>query len=78
MENKGIKMKRILFIIVLCTFALAQVPDSVIVQKMADIKAEYDKNEETIKTYEARQIFLNAQHIALFDLIKEEEVEEKE
>ncbi len=79
-------MKRILFIIALCTFAFAQVPDSVIVNKITELAKEYNENQEIIqKNVElndlniARQNYLVAQIEAYQALLKEEEiVEEKE
>lgn len=74
-------MKRILFIIVLCTFAFAQVPDSVIVAKIAVIEAEFNRNVDMIRQLQDRQVFLNGQHIAWSDMLllnKEEVVEEDE
>ena len=79
-------MKRILFIIALCTFAFAQVPDSVIVNKITELAKKYNENQEIIqKNVElndlniARQNYLVAQIEAYQALLKEEEiVEEKE
>lgn len=78
-------MKRILLIIALCTFAFTQVPDSVIVNRIAELKVEFDKNVETIaKNIEinngnyARQDYIIAQVQALEALLKREEMEVKE
>lgn len=79
-------MKRILFIVALCTFAFAQVPDSVIVNKIAELKAEHIQNAETIaKNIEinnnnyVRQNNIVAQVQVLEALLeKEEEVKVKE
>jgi len=49
------------------------VPDSVIVARMAEIVAEFNKNADTIRKLQERQVFLNGQHIALSDLRKEDD-----
>jgi len=74
-------MKKIVLILFMtCAFSQVvrvpiqqSVPDSVIVARMAEIVAEFNKNADTIRKLQERQVFLNGQHIALSDLRKEDD-----
>lgn len=71
-------MKYITILLLLISVNFAQVPDSVIVKQMEEIKAEFDKNNEIINQYQDRQLFLDGQYTILEKLLKEEIVEEGE
>ncbi len=75
-------MKYILTIIALCTFAFAQVPDSVIVNRIAELKVELSQNQQTrinneqvMVQNDTRAIYLQGQIQALEALLKKEEDE---